>query len=56
MENPSITVFWNNLGAQFARLLAEKAHAELTIRIRDGQVQLVDVNRHILPANLAVTK
>jgi len=56
MDAPSVTAFWNALGAQFARLLAEKAHAELTIRIRDGQVQLVDVNRHILPANLATTK
>jgi len=48
----SIPVFWQLLGGVFARLLGEKAHAELSITIRAGHVQTVNVNRHYLPTEL----
>ncbi len=47
-----VVTFWQNLGRIIAALLAEKAHAELTITVRDGQVSLVNVSRNYLPTNL----
>ncbi len=52
MAETQIVVFWQNLGRIVAALLAEKAHAELTITVRDGQVSLVNVSRNYLPTAL----
>lgn len=51
-EQLPITTFWQLLGRIFANLLSEKAHAELSITIRAGQVQTVNVNRHYQPTDL----
>jgi len=52
MAEIQIVTFWQKVGAIFAALLAEKAHAVLTITVRDGQVQLVNVSRNYQPTGL----
>ena len=47
-----IVTFWNNLGAVLARLLSERAHADITITVRDGHIQRTNVNRSYLPGSL----
>lgn len=54
-EQVSVVTFWQKLGAIFAGLLADKAHADLTITVRDGRVQHVTVNRNYLPGGLPPT-
>jgi hypothetical protein len=37
---------------QLEQLLRERAHAQLVINVRDGRIQLINVNRQYLPDNL----
>lgn len=48
----SVTSFWTSLGRLFAKLLAERAHVDLILHIRDGQVQSVRTDRRYLPTDL----
>jgi len=43
-----VRAFWKTLG----RLMQEKAHAQVTISLRDGKVTLVEVRRTYQPENL----
>jgi hypothetical protein len=52
-QQPSpVTSFWTGLGRLFARLLAERAHVDLIIHVREGKVQSVRVDRRYLPTDL----
>ncbi len=44
--------FWRSLGQVLVQLIAEKAHASITITVRDGHLQPVQVSRQYLPAQL----
>jgi hypothetical protein len=49
---PGINVFWAMLGRVIAKMLGERAHADIIITIKDGSVQMVRVNRSYLPGSL----
>lgn len=44
--------FWQLFTKVVGRLINEKAHTEVTITLRDGQIQLVRINRTYSPENL----
>ena len=49
---PSSGVFWSMLGAIVASMLKNKAHADIIITIKGGEVQIVRVNQSFLPEAL----
>jgi hypothetical protein len=46
-------VFWRLAGQLLARLMSERAHAEVVFTLRDGEVRLVRINRSFEPQQLA---
>lgn len=57
MANPQIVAaslppFATKLLKLIGRLVANKAHAQVTITIRDGKVQLIGVNTTYVPDSL----
>lgn len=49
---PGFPVMWSMLGRLIVQLLGAKAHADVVIQIKDGNVQIVRVNQSFLPSNL----
>ena len=52
MEQPLFMGFWQNLGRVVVTLIAEKAHASITITVRDGHLQPIELKRQFLPTQL----
>lgn len=48
-----IVQFMQGLNREIALLLAQKAHADVVITVRNGTIELVRVNRSWLPADVA---
>lgn len=44
--------FWQLFAKVVGGLMGQKAHAEVTLTLRDGQIQLVRINRTYSPENL----
>jgi hypothetical protein len=49
---PSLQVFVVQLGQILAALLGSRAHAQITIIVKDGALQPVHINQTYLPSNL----
>lgn len=44
--------FWTRLGRQVLKMMAKRAHAEVTVVLHDGVVQPVKITEKMLPSNL----
>lgn len=51
-QSVDLALFWRLFTKLVGALLKERAHAEISIVIRDGSVQIVRVNRTFQPSNL----
>lgn len=49
---PGLPVFITLFSRLIAKLLAERAHCDVVLQLKEGKVQLVRVNRSYLPADL----
>jgi hypothetical protein len=49
---PSLPVFVTQLGHILAALLGKRAHAQITIIVKDGAIQPVHINQTFLPSEL----
>lgn len=49
---PGLPVFISLFSRLVAKLLAERAHCDVVLQLKDGKVQLVRVNRSYLPGEL----
>lgn len=49
---PSLAVFASQLARLLAALQAEHAHGQVVIVLKDGQIQIVHVNRSFMPGDL----
>jgi hypothetical protein len=49
---PGFQVFWTMLGRIVLKLIAERAHGDVIITLKDGAVQLVRLHTSYLPGQL----